>query len=224
MMRALESRPWAFDSPIPKAVRKETSAVLTQTTEKYQEVLQFAESRYRQSPDWVTFFREVLGVDGIARKTFPTYDELSAFEQSEEHEKIQKLLVKLREKRPSADTESEPTRVITVRLPKSMHESLRTEAHDLRTSMNKLCISKLLQVIDEEMIPNERASGSSTSSSSAPTSSSSGNHSASYTPSPAIRAHQPTTAGVSSPYGQQLQPANPSSSGLPPFKPSQPRF
>ena len=78
--------------------------MLTQTTEKYQEVLQTAESRYRQSPDWVTFFREVLGVEGIVRRTFPTFDELTAFEQSEQYEKIQKLLVKLREKRPSADT------------------------------------------------------------------------------------------------------------------------
>jgi predicted HicB family RNase H-like nuclease len=220
-MRAREGHPGAFDSPIPKAVRKETSAVLTQTTEKYQEVLEFAETRYRQNPDWVTFFREVLGVDGAARKTFPTFDELTAFEQSEEFDKIQKLLVKLREKRPSADTESEPTRVITVRLPKSMHESLRTEAHDLRTSMNKLCISKLLQVIGEEMIPNERASGGSSTSSSTPSISSSHNHSSSHSTPLGLRTHQPQTAGVSSPYGQQLQPT---SQGLPPFKPSQPRF
>jgi hypothetical protein len=48
--------------------------------------------------------------------------------------------------------------VITVRLPKSMHEYLRTEAHDLRTSMNKLCISKLLQVIEQDLIPTERSS------------------------------------------------------------------
>jgi hypothetical protein len=134
------------------------SSSSTAAWEKYQEVLQAAETRYRQNPDWVTFFREVLGVEGVVRKAFPTFDELTAFEQTEQYEKIQKLLVKLREKRPAADIESEPTRVITVRLPKSMHESLRTEAHDLRTSMNKLCISKLLQVIGEEMIPNERIS------------------------------------------------------------------
>jgi predicted HicB family RNase H-like nuclease len=47
--------------------------------------------------------------------------------------------------------------VITVRLPKSLHESLRAEAHDRRTSMNKLCISKLLQVIDDELVPAEMA-------------------------------------------------------------------
>jgi predicted HicB family RNase H-like nuclease len=131
---------------------------LEETLSKYDQVLRTAERRYCQCPDWVTFFREVLGVEGVVRKAFPTFDELTAFEQSEQYEKIQRFLVKLREKRPSADTDSEPTRVISVRLPKSMHESLRTEAHDLRTSMNKLCISKLLQVIGEEMIPNERAS------------------------------------------------------------------
>jgi hypothetical protein len=130
--------------------------VLTQSQEKYQEVLEVAENLYRQNPDWVTFFREVLGVEGAVRKAFPTFDELTAFEQSPQFDKIQKLLVRLREKRSNVDVETEPTRVITVRLPKSMHEYLRTEAHDLRTSMNKLCISKLLQVIGEDMIPNER--------------------------------------------------------------------
>ena len=141
--------------------------MLTQSQEKYREVLQVAENLYRQTPDWVTFFREVLGIDGAVRKRFPTFEALTAFEKSEEFEKIQKMLVKLREKRTTTDSEAEPTRVITVRLPKSMHEYLRTEAHDLRTSMNKLCISKLLQVIGEEMIPNERTGGSGSGSSSA---------------------------------------------------------
>ncbi len=45
--------------------------------------------------------------------------------------------------------------MITVRLPKSLHEALRVEAHEHRTSMNKLCISKLLQFIDAENVPSE---------------------------------------------------------------------
>jgi predicted HicB family RNase H-like nuclease len=137
---------------------KETNAVLTQSTEKYQQILQTAKRLYEQDPDWVTFFREVLGVDGMVRSSFSNLEELTAFEHSPEYEQIQKWLVKLREQRNATDTESEPTRVITVRLPKSMHEYLRTEAHDLRTSMNKLCISKLLQVIEQDLIPAERGS------------------------------------------------------------------
>jgi predicted HicB family RNase H-like nuclease len=137
---------------------KETIAVLTQSTEKYQEILKTASQLYSSEPDWVTFFREILGVDGIVRRHFTRLEDLSAFEKSPEFEQIQKWLVKLREQKNATDTESEPTRVITVRLPKSMHEYLRTEAHDLRTSMNKLCISKLLQVIEQDLIPTERNS------------------------------------------------------------------
>src|SRR5437667_6230713 len=138
---------------------KETIAVLTQSTEKYQQILQSARRLYESEPDWVTFFREILGVDGIVRRQFTRLEDLTAFEKSTEFEQIQKWLVKLREQKNATDTESEPTRVITVRLPKSMHEYLRTEAHDLRTSMNKLCISKLLQVIEQDLIPTERSAG-----------------------------------------------------------------
>jgi len=133
--------------------------VLTQSTEKYQPILQSARQLFESEPDWVTFFREILGVDGVVRRQFTRLEDLTAFEKSQEFEQIQKWLVKLREQKNSTDTESEPTRVITVRLPKSMHEYLRTEAHDLRTSMNKLCISKLLQVIEQDLIPTERSSG-----------------------------------------------------------------
>jgi predicted HicB family RNase H-like nuclease len=94
----------------------------------------------------------------VVRRQFTRLEDLTAFEKSTEFEQIQKWLVKLREQKNATDTESEPTRVITVRLPKSMHEYLRTEAHDLRTSMNKLCISKLLQVIEQDLIPTERTS------------------------------------------------------------------
>ncbi len=136
--------------------------MLTQTTEKYQPILQTARQLYETEPDWVTFFREILGVDGIVRRQFTRLEDLTAFEKSPEFEQIQKWLVKLREQKNATDTESEPTRVITVRLPKSMHEYLRTEAHDLRTSMNKLCISKLLQVIEQDLIPTERTGASTT--------------------------------------------------------------
>ncbi|MEX2288697.1 MAG: hypothetical protein WD648_16500 [Planctomycetaceae bacterium] len=134
--------------------------MLTQSTEKYQQILQSARQLYDSEPDWVTFFREVLGVDGVVRRTFTRLEDLTAFEKSQEFDQIQKWLVKLREQKNATDTESEPTRVITVRLPKSMHEYLRTEAHDLRTSMNKLCISKLLQVIEQDLIPTERTGAS----------------------------------------------------------------
>jgi predicted HicB family RNase H-like nuclease len=106
---------------------------------------------YQRQPDWITFFREVLGVDGLLRKLFSTPEEMADFEKTEQYTEIQAMLAKLRERTGSQADGREPTRVITVRLPKSLHESLRAEAHDRKTSMNQLCISKLLQVIESEM-------------------------------------------------------------------------
>jgi len=122
---------------------------------QYREVYEVANRLFQQDPDWVTFFREVLGIGGVVRQAFPKPEQMAAFEQTSEHDEIQQMLAKLRERSSSAgvaDGSKEPTRVITVRLPQSLHESLRHEAHERRTSMNKLCISKLLQIVDEEFI------------------------------------------------------------------------
>lgn len=110
---------------------------------------------YSQQADWVTFFREVFGLRGIIRRTFSAREDLARFEQSEAYQEILQMLAELRQHGPSASESGEPIRVITVRLPKSMHDALRVEAHEHHTSMNKLCISKLLQFIDNERVPTE---------------------------------------------------------------------
>lgn len=124
--------------------------------ERRQEVYRIANELFRQkNTDWVSFFRRILGVDGVVRKMFPSVQEMNDMESSREYAEIQQMLAKLRERGPTPLEDNEPTRVITVRLPKSVHEYLRTEAHEKRTSMNKLCISKLLQIVDEDLIPSD---------------------------------------------------------------------
>jgi predicted HicB family RNase H-like nuclease len=122
-------------------------------SEKEADVKRIAEQLYAEEPDWVAFYREVLGVRGIVRQMFPTREMLAAFEQTEAHEEILRMLAKLRERGPVSGEDAEPTRVITVRLPKSLHDALRVEAHEHQTSMNKLCISKLLKFIDGQQVP-----------------------------------------------------------------------
>ncbi|HVX14829.1 MAG TPA: toxin-antitoxin system HicB family antitoxin [Pirellulales bacterium] len=115
-----------------------------------------AQAFYNRGPDWVTFFREVLGVNGIVRTVFAEPKLLAEFESTPEYADIQLMLTKLREQ---ADVlaPKEATKVITVRLPQSLHDALTAEAEAYGTSVNKLCISKLTQIIDEEFIPNGKA-------------------------------------------------------------------
>jgi predicted HicB family RNase H-like nuclease len=118
---------------------------------KPQEVIRVAQSLFHQNPDWVTFFREVLGLGGIVRQMYPTAEALTEFEKTTQYGEIQQMLAKLRVEGPPVPEDKEPTRVITVRLPKSLHEFLQVEAHEKCTSMNQLCISKLVQWLDSDL-------------------------------------------------------------------------
>ena len=40
--------------------------------QKPQEVIRVAQTLFHQNPDWVTFFREVLGLGGIVRQMYPS--------------------------------------------------------------------------------------------------------------------------------------------------------
>ena len=84
-----------------------------------QKVLQVARQLYQTKPDWVTFFRETLGVSGAARNVFPSQEEYVQFEQSDEFSEIQKMVAGLRT-RKAGGGKNEPTRVITVRLPETL--------------------------------------------------------------------------------------------------------
>jgi predicted HicB family RNase H-like nuclease len=124
--------------------------------DRVQTVRSALEERWEKETDWVVFYREVLGVGGLLEELFKSSEERHKFGQTDEYVKIQQALAKLREKSSKAkDTSDESTRVITVRLPESLHEALRNEAYHYKTSMNQLCISKLLQLIDGELVPSD---------------------------------------------------------------------
>jgi predicted HicB family RNase H-like nuclease len=130
---------------------------MTTTIHGQDHVVRAAEHLYAKDPDWVTFYREILGLRGIMRRHYPTLEALAEFQAVEGYQQIQQMLNELRKRKSLPGEAVEPTLVITVRIPKSLHEALRVEAFEHRTSMNKLCISKLLQFIDNERVPAEVA-------------------------------------------------------------------
>lgn len=123
--------------------------------EDAQEVLRFARCLFKESVDWVQFFKEVLGKKGKVRRTFAALEDYAAFESTPEYAEIQAMLMKLRTKSSNREFGCEPVKVITVRLPESMHAALRDEAHLHQTTLNKLCISKLLQIVDQKFVPTD---------------------------------------------------------------------
>ncbi len=119
---------------------------------KHQEVKEAVERLFATKPDWMTFYREVMGLNGLVRQAFPSFETMAVFEQTETYREIHRMLAELRKQPPPKDV-VEDTKVITIRIPQSLHEFLRIEAFEHHTTMNKLCISKLVQFIDTEHVP-----------------------------------------------------------------------
>lgn len=138
----------------PSAAARKPEVELS--SERKRQALLHAQQMFAKQVDWLTYFREILGVDGIVRQLFPTQAEYLAFETTPEFAEIERQLFKLKSERRNPAPKVEPTRVITVRMPESLHEALRAEALDHQTSINKLCIAKLLQAISGEIAPPAR--------------------------------------------------------------------
>ncbi len=129
-----------------------------------------AEQVYQSGVDWATFYRRVLGESGVVREVFSTAEQWEQFKRTPAYDRIQEMLADLRRKADASGkkksrsseggavgTEShrvhEPTQMITIRIPASLHKGLLAEADELGTSMNQLCISKLLQLVEQKLVP-----------------------------------------------------------------------
>jgi predicted HicB family RNase H-like nuclease len=126
----------------------------TALEDRVQVIQKAANELFGKRVNWAIFFREILGTHGLVRKLYPDEKSLTEFQITPEFSELQAMLEQLRDiniQSPSPDEEA--TRVITVRLPSCLHDALKKEAKALDTSMNQLCISKLLARIDAKPSP-----------------------------------------------------------------------
>ncbi|MEL6107377.1 MAG: hypothetical protein AAFU85_15160 [Planctomycetota bacterium] len=124
--------------------------------ERCAQSLRLAEEAFAKTGSWVIFFREILGVDGVVRRLFTDPDELARFIEGPEYGTLQEMLAAVRSQDQSKSDSAEPERMITIRIPRSLHDLLRVESEACDLSINKLCISKLLQPIESRFIPEQR--------------------------------------------------------------------
>ncbi len=120
------------------------------------EALRIAQEAFSKTGSWVVFYREIMGVEGVVRKLFPSTEEMRRFETSKEFGELQEMVAAVRSQDSSKGDAAEPERMITIRLPKSLHDTLRCESDEMNLSINKLCISKLLQRISPRFVPEQQ--------------------------------------------------------------------
>ncbi len=118
-----------------------------------QQAFDIANELFGNAPTWVCFYRELMGGRGFIPLLFPENDDFGSFLRTEQYHQIQLMLTALRSRDLPENDPNDPQRMITVRLPKSLHEAMCDEAGRLNISVNRLCISRMLQLLDPKMIP-----------------------------------------------------------------------
>ena len=100
---------------------------------------------------WVPFFRDVFGRDGAVRRHLNPML-LDSYRQTPEFAELHERIADMRSREPKA-SRCEPLRMITIRLPASVHDFLVDESIASEMSMNQLCITKLLVPADPRFLP-----------------------------------------------------------------------
>ena len=118
-----------------------------------QQAFDVANDLFGNAPTWVCFYRELMGGDGLIPQLFSSDEDFGKFLRCDQYYQVQMMLTALRSRDLPENDPNDPQRMITVRLPKSLHEALCDEALRLGISVNRLCISRMLQLLDPKMIP-----------------------------------------------------------------------
>jgi len=117
------------------------------------QVVDCAAEFFGAAPTWTAFYREALGKNGVAANVFPDQEGYAAFTESPEYFQVLEMLTALRARNLPENDPTEAQRMITIRLPMSLHDTICREANELKVSVNSLCITRMLQPLVAEMMP-----------------------------------------------------------------------
>jgi predicted HicB family RNase H-like nuclease len=120
------------------------------------QALLLAEEAFAKTGSWVIFFREILGTEGVVRKLFADPEEMKSFMAGSDYKTLHEMLAAIRSQDQSKSDAAEPERMITIRIPKSLHEMLQEESKACGLSINKLSISKLLWPANSRFVPEQQ--------------------------------------------------------------------
>lgn len=113
---------------------------------KANEFVSFARRVAQDEAAWADWHNRVFGVDGKFAELFPTEGERLEFSESGHYAQIEKLSDNLRAGKRIDDYTLPVTTAsgkLLLRLPKSLHEALASEAQYEGVSLNQLIVSKL---------------------------------------------------------------------------------
>jgi len=119
------------------------------------QILRMAEEAFAMTGSWVVFYRTMLAEEGVVSQFYTNADARRYFETTAEFAELLEMVTAMRSQDESSSGAHEPTRTITIRMPRSMHQATIREAEELELSINSYCVTKLLQPANPRYTPLE---------------------------------------------------------------------
>ena len=116
-------------------------------------VLRMAEEAFAKTGSWVVFYRELLAPGGVVDQLYDTPEARRYFEKTPHFADLLEMVTAIRSQDDSKAGTYEPERVITVRLPRSLHAAAVREAEELELTVNSFCLTKILQPAGARFTP-----------------------------------------------------------------------
>ena len=107
-------------------------------------ILREADRLFRQGVSAREFIDEIYGEEGVVERLLPRDGDQVEFEQTDEGRQVRALLAGLIDNQNGNAFPGDHTKVITVRIPATVHRLLKEEAHKRQTSLNKLVVGRAL--------------------------------------------------------------------------------
>ncbi len=119
------------------------------------QVLRLAEEAFAMTGSWVVFYRTMLAPGGVVHQLYDNPTSRRYFETTREFAELLEMVTAIRSQDDSSSGTHEPTRMVTIRVPRSLHEATIQEAKELELSINAYCVTKLLQPANPRFTPLE---------------------------------------------------------------------
>lgn len=119
------------------------------------QVLRMAEEAFAMTGSWVVFYRTMLAPGGVVDKLYSNPTARRYFETTREFAELLEMVTAIRSQDDSSSGTHEPTRMITIRVPRSLHDATVRESEELELSINSYCVTKLLQPANPRFTPLE---------------------------------------------------------------------
>ena len=110
---------------------------------KQESIVAAARDLFERNVPWLKFHQAVYGLGGIIASAYPEREQRRTFFETEHGKRCNAMLQSLRQEQGEETANDDAIQVVTVRMPRHLHEKLKEDSRGRNVSLNRWCLKLL---------------------------------------------------------------------------------